>query len=123
VNAPFVRNAEGGGVSPIADKRVPVQHVVLGLWMVAALAASVGPILRERPWWTWLVLSFTFVLSHLATSGAVPAAMRSQLFALRIKTVPFLVVWVILQIDLWSHRRGAQPRQSISSPSDVLATN
>jgi hypothetical protein len=92
-------------------------------FVIAMTGVGVWFAITERRWWTWLVLSFTFVLSHLATSGAVPAALRSQLFAFRIKTVPFLVVWVILQIDLWSYRRGAQPRQSISSPSDVLATN
>ena len=92
-------------------------------FVIAMTGVGVWFAIADRQWWTWLVLGFTFVLSLLATSGAVPPAMRSQLFALRIKTVPFLVVWIILQIDLWSHRGGSQPRRSISSLSDVVATN
>jgi hypothetical protein len=66
----------------------------VGVWFAIA----------ERRWWTWLLLIFTIVVSLLATSGVVPAALRSQLFELRIKTVPLLVVWIILQIDLWPKR-------------------
>jgi hypothetical protein len=78
-------------------------------FVIAMTGVGVWFAIAERRWWTWLVLTFTFVSSHLATRGAVPAALRSQLFDLRIKTVPLLVVWIILQIDLWQRRRGSQP--------------
>ena len=74
-------------------------------FVIAMTGVGVWFAIAERRWRTWLVLASTFVFSDLATSAAVPAGLRAQLFALRIKTVPFVLVWIILQVDLWLHRR------------------
>ena len=70
-------------------------------FVIAMTGVGVWFAIAERRWWTWLVLASTFALSDFATSGALPAVLRAQLFALRIKTVPFVLVWGILQIALW----------------------
>ncbi|HKW11657.1 MAG TPA: glycosyltransferase family 87 protein [Gemmatimonadaceae bacterium] len=66
--------------------------------------------------WRWLVLGFVFLCTVLVNSSAMPPAARSYLFAVRAKTVPVLIVWLILQVELW--RRGGRPRQRSSSPGE-----
>jgi hypothetical protein len=63
----------------------------VGLWFVLAQAS----------WQRWLILAFVLIFSVLASSSLAPRPIRAELFDLRFKTVPVLLVWIMLQFELW----------------------
>jgi cell division protein FtsW (lipid II flippase) len=84
-------------------------------FVIAMTGIAVWFSLEERRWWTWLVLALVVLGTMVVGSGALPATLRSRLFDLKIKTVPVLLVWIILQIQLWAGKRAATPLSVSSS--------
>lgn len=55
--------------------------------------------------WVWATFAFLVVCTILASSDAMPRAIQRAVFdAYRFKTVPLILVWVILQVQLWKRR-------------------
>jgi hypothetical protein len=83
-------------------------------FVIAMAGVGVWFALARRTWASWLVLAFVFVGGILTSSSLAPHALRAELFALRFKTVPILLVWVILQCELWC---GASRNKATPQPS------
>ncbi|HEX4469897.1 MAG TPA: glycosyltransferase family 87 protein [Gemmatimonadaceae bacterium] len=70
-------------------------------FVIAMAGVGIWFVLARRSWQCWLALAFVLVFTVLASSTLVPRPIRAELFHLRFKTVPVVVVWIILQIELW----------------------
>jgi hypothetical protein len=54
--------------------------------------------------WVWALFAFIVVCTILASSDAMPRAVQQALFdRYHFKTVPLIVLWVVLQQQLWKH--------------------
>ena len=85
---------------------------VIGVAGVAIWFAS----LPERSRWTWATFGFVVVCTILASSEAMPHAIQRALFdRYHFKAVPLLVVWVMLQVELWT--RHVDLRDAPSAPA------
>jgi hypothetical protein len=74
---------------------------VVGVAGVAIWFAS----LARRTRWDWALFVFFVVCTVLASSDAMPTVLQRELFdRYRFKTVPLIVIWLVLQRALW--RRG-----------------
>jgi hypothetical protein len=74
---------------------------VIGVAGVAIWFAS----LAERSRWAWTTFGFVVVCTILASSDAMPTSIQRAVFdAYHFKTVPLILVWIILQVQLWKHR-------------------
>lgn len=69
----------------------------VGLWFAYA----------RRTTWHWALLALVFVGTVLVSSSVMPSRLRAELFDLHVKTIPVLLVWIILQVDLWRGPRFA----------------
>ena len=67
----------------------------VGLWFAMA----------DRTRWRWALLTLVFVGTVLVSSSVLPTRLRLELAALHVKTIPVLLVWVVIQYELWSNRR------------------
>lgn len=74
-------------------------------FVIAMAGIGIWFALARRSWRHWLILAFVLVFSVLASSSLTPRPIRAELFDIRFKTVPVLVVWIILQFELWGYRR------------------
>jgi glycosyl transferase family 87 len=77
----------------------------VGIWFVCTRAS----------WQRWLVLGFVLTFTVVASSSLTPRSIRDELFAVRIKTVPVLVVWILLQLELWRPRSVPHPIHAIDA--------
>jgi hypothetical protein len=58
--------------------------------------------LPERSGWAWATFALVVVCTILASSDAMPNAIQHAVFdPYRVKVVPLIVVWIILQVQLW----------------------
>jgi len=73
-------------------------------FVIALAGVGIWFVLARRSWQTWLVFGFVIVFTVLASSSLTPRPIRAELFDIRFKTVPVLVVWLVLQSELWGHR-------------------
>jgi hypothetical protein len=73
-------------------------------FVIAMAGVGVWFVLARASWQRSLVLAFVLVFTVLANSSLMPRPIRAELFHIRFKTVPVLVVWIILQTELWNHR-------------------
>ena len=65
----------------------------------------------------WGVFVFFFVCTVLASSDAMPSAIQRSVFdRYHFKTVPCIVLWVVLQVQLWC---GATPAESAPGESSL----
>jgi hypothetical protein len=56
--------------------------------------------------WVWLLFGFIAVCTILASSDAMPRAIQAALFdRYRFKVVPLIVLWIVLQYQLWKPDR------------------
>jgi hypothetical protein len=61
--------------------------------------------LPERSRWAWATFAFVIVCTVLASSDAMPHAIQRSVFdPWHFKTVPLVLVWGILQVQLWKRR-------------------
>jgi len=75
---------------------------VIGVTGAAIWFAS----LTRRGRGTWAVFAFLVVCTILASSDAMPVVLQKRVFdAYQFKVVPVIVVWVLVQVQLW---RGAR---------------
>jgi hypothetical protein len=52
--------------------------------------------------WVWLLFGFIVVCTILASSDAMPHSIQASLFdRYRFKAVPLIVLWIVLQYQLW----------------------
>jgi hypothetical protein len=86
---------------------------VIGVTGVAIWFAS----LPVRGRWAWATFWLVAVGTILASSDAMPVMVQREFFdPYRAKTVPLIVVWVILQVQLWKPRLpAAGPTRSLRS--------
>ncbi|MEO8561790.1 MAG: glycosyltransferase family 87 protein [bacterium] len=64
--------------------------------------------LERRTRWTWAMFLFFVVCTVLASSDAMPATLQRDFFdRYRFKTVPLVVIWVSIQVELWRSKRTA----------------
>ena len=73
-------------------------------FVIAAAGAAIwfGSLVRPTRL-EWVVFGFFVVCTILASSDAMPKAIQRAVFdAYRFKTVPCIVLWVLLQLRLWS---------------------
>jgi hypothetical protein len=64
--------------------------------------------LAERSRWAWGTFAFVVVCTILASSDAMPVSIQREVFdAYQFKTVPLILVWIILQVQLWKPRTPA----------------
>jgi len=64
--------------------------------------------LSERSAWAWATFAFVAVCTILASSDAMPKSIQRSVFdPWHFKTVPLVLVWVILQVQLWKPRIAA----------------
>jgi len=69
----------------------------IGLWF------AISPRTPSR----WILLTVVFVGTVVVSSSLLPTHFRLELAALHVKTVPVLLVWLVVQYELWSDlRRG-----------------
>jgi hypothetical protein len=74
---------------------------VIGVAGVAIWFAS----LSHPDRWVWATLAFVIVCTILASSDAMPRAVQRAVFdPYRVKTIPLILVWIILQVQLWKRR-------------------
>ena len=86
---------------------------VIGVAGVAVWFAS----LTTRSRWAWATMGFVVVCTILASSEAMPHAIQRALFdRYHFKAVPLIVVWAVLQVQLW------KPRGVIPGGSRTAAT-
>jgi hypothetical protein len=71
-------------------------------FVIALAGIGIWFALARRTWPEWLALVFVLVFTVLASSSLMPRPIRAKLFDVRFKTVPVLVVWIILQVKLWA---------------------
>ena len=77
---------------------------VIGVAGVAIWFAS----LPTRGRWAWATFALVVVGTILASSDAMPAAIQRTVFdPYRAKTLPLILVWGILQVQLWKPRVAA----------------
>lgn len=72
--------------------------------------------LTERSRWAWATFALVVVGTILASSDAMPRSIQRAVFdPYQLKTVPLIVVWVILQVQLWKRRVVVAPAELHSS--------
>ena len=65
---------------------------------------------------TVTLMAATFVIVSLGASSAVPNAVRVGLVMhFRLKTIPCVAAWIVMQLELWGVRRVAPPLLSVPS--------
>lgn len=92
---------------------------VIGVAGVAIWFAS----LTDRRRWAWATFAFVLVCTILASSDAMPKALQRSFFdPYQFKTVPLIVVWVVLQVQLWKRQSWRDPvrRSSTTSPFTTM---
>ena len=73
-------------------------------FVIAMAGVGIWFVLARASWQRWLVLAFVLVLTVAVSSSLAPHSIRAALFDIRFKTVPILVVWILLQLELWKQR-------------------
>lgn len=91
-------------------------------FVIAMAGVGIWFALARRSWQRLVVLGFVLVFTVLTSSSLAPQPIRAELFDLRFKTVPMLVVWVVLQFELW-RCRPAIPRtvSALVAPEELRA--
>jgi hypothetical protein len=73
--------------------------------LAAAGAAIWFAALPHRTRWDWALFVFFVVCTILPSSEVMPRVVQRSLFVpYRLKTVPCIVLWLVLQRRLWSRR-------------------
>jgi hypothetical protein len=91
-------------------------------FVIAVAGAAIWFAMRER--WTqldWSLFAFFVVGTILASSEAMPRAVQREVFdAYHAKTIPAIVVWIAMQVELWSRRVGAT--EGRTATNDMLSS-
>lgn len=87
-------------------------------FVIALAGVGIWFALSERRVAHWLVLSLVIVGTVLAASDAMPETLQQRYFEpYRLKTLPVLLVWIVVQVELWRHSTRAP-----FAPSELVAT-
>jgi len=87
-------------------------------FVIATTGVAIWFMTTEHTPVAWALLAFVFVVTTLSKSDLVPAVVRRE-FVDRyyVKTIPCLVVWMVLQADLWRARSDLRERHQLDVPS------
>jgi hypothetical protein len=90
-------------------------------FVIAMAGVGIWFVLVRRSWQRWLVLAFVLVFTVLANTSLMPRPIHAELLHIRFKTVPVLVVWIILQFELWN-QPVIPARRSAADTTDKALT-
>jgi glycosyl transferase family 87 len=77
----------------------------VGIWFAS---------LERRTRWQWALFAFFVVFTMLASSDAMPDAIQRDFFdRYRFKTVPLIVIWIGMQLALWSRKPARELRTAV----------
>lgn len=82
-------------------------------FVIAMAGVGIWFVFTRPSWQRWLLLACVLVFTVVASSSLTPRSIRAVLFDIRLKSVPLVLVWILLQVELWR-----QPVAS-ASPSSV----
>lgn len=77
-------------------------------FVVAIAGIAIWFAVSERSAWQWALLVLVIVVTILSSSDAMPKSWQRAFFEpYRIKTLPVLVVWLVVQWQLWTRSPSA----------------
>ena len=80
-------------------------------FVIAMLGIAIWYTTSERTWWRTGLMALTVFVVSIGYSDAMPAWVRGEIFArYRLKTVPCVVVWMVMQAELlWPEAGSRKP--------------
>lgn len=73
---------------------------------------------RPRSPWRVSLLVLTLLVVSVAATEVVPRSVQEDVFyRWRLKTVPCLLAWLAMQVDLWTHAAGSPPPREAPAPN------
>ena len=86
-------------------------------FVIAITGVGIWFSVTRKSWQHWLLFMFVLVFTVLASSSLTPRAIRAELFEIRFKTVPVLVVWIVLQCELWRQHSLPHAIHAVDAPA------
>ena len=79
-------------------------------FVIAVAGVAVWFATTERSRLAWTILAIVIVGTVLASSDAMPRSLQQRYFEpYRLKTLPILGLWLVVQLELWRQRGPAAP--------------